>query len=119
MDQTVSLAMSYKFSLPKQCQTFLAAAAVLVTTTTAALTQHVVVMVNGEPITAIDIEQRSKFIVLTTQKPAPRQEVIDELIDEKLKIKEGKRWGIDVPETDVENTYGSMAGRMRLSGPQL
>jgi peptidyl-prolyl cis-trans isomerase SurA len=57
----------------------------------AALAQSVVVFVNGDPITAIDIEQRSKFIVITTQKPAPRQEVLDQLIDEKLKIREARR----------------------------
>ena len=59
----------------------------------AALAQSVVVFVNGEPITAIDIEQRSKFILLTTQKPPPRQEVLDQLIDEKLKIREAQALG--------------------------
>jgi peptidyl-prolyl cis-trans isomerase SurA len=112
-------AMNYKLARLTKCQTLLAAAVVLVAATTTAMSQNVVVMVNGEPITAIDIEQRSKFIQITTQKSSPRQEVLDELIDEKLKIKEGKRWGIDVPETEVESTFGSMASRMRLTGAQL
>ena len=47
-------------------------------------------MVNGEPITNLDIEQRTKLNFLTTHKQPPRQEVIDELIDEKVKIKEGQ-----------------------------
>ena len=111
--------MPYTFALPTKCQNLLAAAMVLVAATTAAVAQNVVVMVNGEPITAIDIEQRSKFIQLTTQKTAPRPEVIEELIDEKLKIKEGKRWGIDIPESEVESTLGAMAGRMRLNAAQL
>ena len=46
-------------------------AALLCAAATAALAQNVVVMVNGEPITAIDVEQRSKFTQLSTQK-APR-----------------------------------------------
>jgi peptidyl-prolyl cis-trans isomerase SurA len=91
----------------------------LAAATTAAVTQNVVVMVNGEPITAIDIEQRGKFIQVTTQKASPRQEIIDELIDEKLKIKEGKRWGIEVAESEVEGTFTAMAGRMRFNAAQL
>jgi len=46
--------------------------------------------VNGEPITNYDIEQRIKLTQLSTQKASSRQEVIDELINEKVKIKEGQ-----------------------------
>lgn len=42
--------------------------------------QGVVVMVNGEPITNYDIEQRSRLMGLSGKK-ANRQQVIDELID--------------------------------------
>ncbi len=52
-------------------------------------------MVNGEPITNFDIEQRTKLNFLTTRKQMPRQEVIDQLIDEKVKIKEAKKFGVD------------------------
>jgi peptidyl-prolyl cis-trans isomerase SurA len=107
------------FALPAMYRSLVAAAILLAATSTGALAQNVIVMVNGEPITALDIEQRSKFIQLTTQKTQPRQEVIDELIDEKLKVKEGKRWGVDVAESEVETSYASMAGRMRFSAAQL
>ena len=63
-----------------------------------AMAQTVVVFVNGDPITAIDIEQRTKFLVLTGQKQPSRQEVLDTLIDEILKVREGKRWGMDLPQ---------------------
>jgi peptidyl-prolyl cis-trans isomerase SurA len=56
--------------------------------------QTVAVMVNGEPITNYDIDQRSKLTFLTTHKPADRQQVINELIDEKVKIREGKKFGV-------------------------
>jgi peptidyl-prolyl cis-trans isomerase SurA len=84
-----------------------------------ALAQSVVVFVNGDPITAIDIEQRSKFIVLSTQKSPPRQEVLDQLIDEKLKIREGRRWGIEASDKEVESNFSGMARRMGQSGDQL
>ena len=97
----------------------MAAAILFVAVTTAALAQNVVVMVNGEPITALDIEQRSKFIQLSSHKTPARQEVLDELIDEKLKVKEAKRWGIEATDAEVDNQYASMGKRMQLTADQL
>src|SRR5215468_12326559 len=81
--------------------------------------QTVVVMVNGEPITSMDIEQRSKLTFMTSHKQPPRQEVIDELINEKVKIKEAKRFGVDPTSSDIDDSYKMMAGRMRLTPDQL
>jgi peptidyl-prolyl cis-trans isomerase SurA len=81
--------------------------------------QTVAVMVNGEPITNYDIEQRSKLITLSTHKPTDRQQVIDELIDEKVKIREGKKFGIDPSVADVDQSYATMSGRMRITAEQL
>lgn len=84
-----------------------------------ACAQSVVVMVNGEPITSMDIEQRSKLNQMTTNKQPNRQDVINELIDEKVKIKEAKRFGVDPGVSDVDQSYAQMAQRMRLSADQL
>src|SRR5258705_12853713 len=81
--------------------------------------QTVAVMVNGEPITNYDIEQRSKLTFLTTHKPASRQEVVDELIDEKEKIKEGKKFGVDPTASDVDQSYAAMSARMRITPEEL
>lgn len=81
--------------------------------------QSIAVMVNGEPITAFDIEQRSKLNALTGGKTPDRKTVLDELIDEKLKIKEAKKYGVDPTANDIEQSFGGMAQRMRLSGDQL
>jgi peptidyl-prolyl cis-trans isomerase SurA len=81
--------------------------------------QSVAVMVNGDPITTYDIEQRSKLIFLTTHKSADRQQVVNELIEEKLKIKEAKRFGVDPTGSDVDQSYAAMSGRMRISPEQL
>src|ERR1700739_1645711 len=75
---------------------------------------QVVVMVNGEPITNYDIEQRSKLLMLSTHKPPDRKQVIDELIDEKVKIKEGKKFGIDPSVSDVDQSYAAMSSRMHV-----
>src|SRR5882757_9451642 len=81
--------------------------------------QTVVVMVNGEPITNYDIEQRSKLNFLTTHKAADRKQVISELIDEKVKIKEGKRFGVDPSSSDIDQSYAAMSSRMRITPEQL
>jgi peptidyl-prolyl cis-trans isomerase SurA len=86
---------------------------------TSARAQQIVVIVNGEPITALDIEQRSKLIQLSTHKAPTRQEVIDELINEKLKVREAKKLGLEVSNTEVDNAYASMASRMRFTPEQL
>ena len=76
-------------------------------------------MVNGEPITNYDIEQRSKLDFLSTHKQPSRQEVINELIDEKVKIKEGKKFGVDPSASDIEQSYTAMSSRMRITPDQL
>jgi peptidyl-prolyl cis-trans isomerase SurA len=81
--------------------------------------QTVAVMVNGEPITNYDIEQRSKLDTLSTHKPAERQQVINALIDEKLKIREAKKYGVDPSGTDIDQSYAQMSSRMRLTSEQL
>ena len=97
--------------------TFLMVAAAISATTAGA--QQIVVIVNGEPITALDVDQRSKLSQLSTHKVPPRQEVLDELINEKLKLREAKKFGLDVSASEVDTAYASMAGRMRFTADQL
>ncbi|TMJ81362.1 MAG: peptidylprolyl isomerase [Alphaproteobacteria bacterium] len=86
----------------------------------AAHAQQIVVIVNGEPITALDIEQRSKLTQLSTQAKAPtRQDVLDELINEKLKVREAKKFGLEISSSEIDSAYATMAGRMRLTADQL
>jgi peptidyl-prolyl cis-trans isomerase SurA len=81
--------------------------------------QSVAVMVNGEPITTFDIEQRSRLIQISTHKTPTRQQVIDELIDEKVKVKEAKKYGVNPTSADIDQSYASMGARMRMSPEQL
>ncbi|HSJ42037.1 MAG TPA: SurA N-terminal domain-containing protein, partial [Xanthobacteraceae bacterium] len=97
-------------------------AALMAATTMAATTaraQQIVVIVNGEPITALDVDQRSKLTQLSTHKVPPRQEVIDELINEKLKLRDAKKFGLEITASEVDTAYASMAGRMRFTADQL
>jgi len=93
--------------------------AVLILAGAPARAQNIVVMVNGDPITDFDIDQRSKLDQLTTQKTPPRQDVINELIDDRVKLKEGKKYGVDPGVSDINQSYEGMAQRMRISPDQL
>jgi len=81
--------------------------------------QTVACMVNGEPITDYDIEQRSKLDFISTHKQPARQDVINELTDEKVKIKEAKKYGVDPSSSDIEQSFAAMSGRMRITPEQL
>jgi peptidyl-prolyl cis-trans isomerase SurA len=79
--------------------------------------QLVAAIVNGDPITHFDVDQRSKLVQLSTQKHPSKKDVLEELIDERLKIQLLRRYNIDGIDKDVENALGNMARRMR-SSPQ-
>jgi peptidyl-prolyl cis-trans isomerase SurA len=81
--------------------------------------QTVAVMVNGDPITDFDIEQRTKLDFVSTHKQPSRQEVLNELIDEKVKIKEAKKFGVDPGVADIDQAYSQMSQRMRITPDQL
>jgi peptidyl-prolyl cis-trans isomerase SurA len=83
------------------------------------MAQSVAAMVNGEAITNSDIDQRIKLTTLTTRKTPSRQEALDDLINDKVKIKEGKKYGLDMSSTDIDGAFGNMASRMRMNSDQL
>jgi peptidyl-prolyl cis-trans isomerase SurA len=91
----------------------------LVASATPTYAQSVAVLVNGEPITNYDIDQRSKLDLLSTHKPTARQEVIEELINEKVKIKEAKQFGVDPSISDIDASFADMSSRMRITPDQL
>jgi peptidyl-prolyl cis-trans isomerase SurA len=86
--------------------------------TTPVQAQSVAAMVNGEPITNFDIDQRTRLMALSNQKSS-RKQVLEELIDEKIKIKEAKKYGVDPTAADIDASYASMGQRMRMSAEQL
>ncbi|MBX6425329.1 MAG: SurA N-terminal domain-containing protein [Variibacter sp.] len=84
-----------------------------------ALAQQVVARVNGEPITAVDVEQRTRLIQVSNHKTPSRKEVIDELIDERLKMQTARRYRIEISDSEVDNVVAGMAARMRASPEQF
>jgi len=80
---------------------------------------QVVVVANGSPITAYDIEQRTKLIATSTHKTPTRQEVIQDLIDDRLKIAKAKSYGFEVPDSEVDQAFGNMAKAQHMTIEQF
>ena len=97
----------------------LAAAVMLAATSIARSQEEVVVLVDGEPITSLDIEHRAKFMEMSTHKTPTRQEAIDELIDEILEIREAKRYTIEPSDADVNQSFDSVASNMGVDSQKL
>ncbi len=81
--------------------------------------QTILAMVNGDPITAFDVEQRIKLIKLTEHKVMSQKEALEILINDRAKIKEGKRFGLDMSKSEVDDQFDSMARRMKIPSEQL
>lgn len=80
---------------------------------------QIVAMVNGEAITTLDMAQRTKLVQVSTQKTPTRQQVLDELIDDKLKVHLAKRYISEVPKREIEGAFANIARRAGMSVDQF
>jgi peptidyl-prolyl cis-trans isomerase SurA len=97
----------------------LLAATILLAMSSIARSQQVVLLVDGEPITSLDIEHRAKFLQMSTNKVPTSQEVIDGLIDEMLEIREAHQFNIDPTDADVDDAFNNVATHMGVDAPKL
>jgi peptidyl-prolyl cis-trans isomerase SurA len=77
----------------------------------------IVVLVNDDPISDYDVEQRERFLAITTQQqPSPelKKKATDLLIDERLQIQQGRKLGVSVDEDDVTGIIEDMAKKNNL-----
>jgi peptidyl-prolyl cis-trans isomerase SurA len=103
------------------CRRLLAAAMIAIAATAAgtALAQTVGAITDNVPVTEPEIAQRSRLTEVSTRKTPTREEVIDELRKEKLKISEARKLGVEVSDAEVDEVYATIASRMRLTPEQL
>jgi len=101
----------------KQYQWFAVAVTAIVLACPA--TAQVVVIANGSPITEYDIQQRIKLETNAAHKSTTRQQIIDDLIDDRLKISKAKVYGLEVTDTEVNNAFEGMASRQHLTVQQF
>ena len=84
--------------------------------------QSIVVLVNDDPITVYDVEQRQRFLAVTTQEqpsPALKKKATDMLIEERLQIQQARKLGITPDEQDVTKVLEGMAKNNNMSPDQL
>jgi len=81
--------------------------------------QSVLLFVNGDPITNFDVAQRTRLIQISSNRSPSRKEVIQELIDERLKVQLLKRFNIPGIDKEVDNTVAGMARRSGMSTSQF
>jgi peptidyl-prolyl cis-trans isomerase SurA len=84
-----------------------------------AVAQQIAALVNGEPITALDVAQRHKLMQLSGAKDPSSKAALDELIDEKLKLQTAKRYKVDVTDAEVDSTFNTLARRSRGTPEQF
>jgi peptidyl-prolyl cis-trans isomerase SurA len=105
-----------------QCSHFAAALftlAIIATISLPARAQQIVLLVNGSPITDLDIAHREKFLEMSNHKKPSRQEAVNSLVDETLEIKEAARYSLDVSDGEVQSAYDNVAQNMGVDAQRL
>jgi peptidyl-prolyl cis-trans isomerase SurA len=95
------------------------AAGIVLGISSTARSQQVVAFVNGQPITSMDVDHRAKFMQLSTKKVPTRKEVLNSLINEMLEVNEARRFGIEIPDAEVDKAFAGAARRMGADGQRL
>ena len=75
------------------------------------------VLVNDDPISDYDINQRERFLAITTQQqpsPALKKQATDMLIDERLQMQEARKASVTADEQDVMAILEDMAKNNNL-----
>ncbi len=74
-------------------------------------------LVNNNPITSFDVQQRARLIEVTggIGRPRAQQMALQELVDEELQLGEARRLGISVSDSEVNERLGGMASRVNMS----
>ena len=81
--------------------------------------QTIAVVVNGAPITTLQVSERQAFVRLTQKKNLSTREVTDTLIEEMLILKEGERYKLEVAESEIDERFNAVAQSVKLSPAQL
>jgi peptidyl-prolyl cis-trans isomerase SurA len=95
------------------------AAAFVLAGAAAPASAQVLAVVNGIPVTSYDVDQRTRLHQISGGKATGRKEVLQELIDDHIKVLEGKKYGMEPSTSEVDGAFAQMASRMRLKPAQL
>lgn len=80
--------------------------------------QAIIVTVNGDPITDLDIAQRMKLLRVLRE-PATREAAIESLVDDRLMLDETKRYQISLSDTEIGQEIARTANAMKVAPQAL
>ena len=82
-------------------------------------TAEIKYVVNGVPVTSVDVQRRVAFLKLQRRKGNVNQEAADEMIDQALRAEEMKRLNIRVTDEQVNASYERFAKGNKMTTAQL
>lgn len=100
-----------------QSLTFAAAcagAALVLTPTAPARAQAIVLSVNGDPVTSLDLEERMKLL-RALHRPASREAATESMIEDRLKLHEASRFGVNLKDSDIGEEVQTLAKKYKMS----
>ncbi len=87
---------------------------------------EIVAVVNDEPISSYDVEARAKLIAVQRseylsdkRKAQYIKEALEDVIDDKVKMKEAQRYRFDVPDTDVNDAIAHLEKQNGLKAGEM
>ncbi|MCC6737212.1 MAG: peptidylprolyl isomerase [Bauldia sp.] len=78
----------------------------------------IVAVVNGVPITTYDVDQRVALQRISGQTPS-NSSATNELIDELVQLGEAIRLGVNVPQSQIDAAFASIANQVQMSISQF
>lgn len=101
------------------CALLFAAFAAAVLPAAPATASQILALVNGEPITALDVEYRTRVIEAFERRRPARKEALDELIEQKVKLHQARRLGIGISDAEVERAMTVIARNSGRTAAEL
>ncbi len=77
------------------------------------LAQSIVTAVNGDPITTFDVDEHAKLLKVS-RKPAGSKEALEDVVADRLKYDEARKWGVDASDADVQSALSKVAAGANL-----
>lgn len=111
--------MMRQFATVLRWGVFATALGVAAAVSPAAAQSSIKVVVNDQAITSYEIGQRAKLLQLTSRQANATQAATQELIDDTLMLQEAKRMKVEVDNREVDDAFGQIAERVKLSPDKL
>ncbi len=77
------------------------------------------ILVNDEPITSFDVQQRTQMIRTFSRGRQGEKQAIEQLVDERLMLQEARRRRVEIGDAEVEAEFAARARSANLSPPQF